>query len=116
VCVSGGSGPRPAVMYSVLHPTPLDGATAIRLCSLRRRRNDRGHELGHEAQPSPPPRHHTFSGRGVLLFGGVQLRGPSRVAGFSLVGFGAKVASGSSDSTMAISSPGSRSEARTGRR
>ena len=47
---------------------------------------------------------------------GSQLRGPSRLAGFPLVGFGADVASGSSDSTMAISSPGSRSELRDGRR
>jgi hypothetical protein len=42
--------------------------------------------------------------------------GPSRLAGFPLVGFGAEVASGSSDSTMAISSPGSESELRDGRR
>jgi hypothetical protein len=62
------------------------------------------------------PRHHTFSGRGCCCSAGFQLRGPSRVAGFPLVGFGAKVASGSNDSTMAISSPGSRSEARAGRR
>ena len=47
---------------------------------------------------------------------GSQMRGPSRVAAFPLVGFGAKVVSGSSDNTMAISSPGSRSEARDGRR
>ena len=57
----------------------------------------------------------TFS-RGSLMFGGSYLRGPSRVVGFPLVGFGVKVASGSSGSTMAISSPGSRSEPRDGRR
>jgi hypothetical protein len=57
-----------------------------------------------------------FRAGGCCCSAGFQLRGPSRVAGFSLVGFGAKVASGSSDSTMAISSPGSRSEARAGRR
>jgi hypothetical protein len=38
------------------------------------------------------------------------------VAGFVLVGFGAKVTSGSNHSTIAISSPGSRSELRDGRR
>ena len=31
VCVNGGSGPRPAVMYSVLHSTPVNAAKAIRL-------------------------------------------------------------------------------------
>jgi hypothetical protein len=70
--------------------------------------------LDPKADP-PPPRHNTFGGRRLLLAGS-QPRGPSRVVGFPLVGFGAKVASGSSDSTMAISSPGSRSEARDGRR
>jgi hypothetical protein len=60
-------------------------------------------------------RHNTFTGRS-LLFGRVSAQGPSRLAGFLLVGFGAEVASGSSDSTMAISSPGSGSELREGRR
>jgi hypothetical protein len=32
VYVSGGSGPRPAVMYSAFYRTPMNGATAIRLC------------------------------------------------------------------------------------
>jgi hypothetical protein len=58
----------------------------------------------------------TFSGAGGCCLAGSQLRGPSRVAAFPLVGFGAKVASGSSDRTMAISSPGSGSEARDVRR
>ena len=66
-------------------------------------------------------RHATANGSltttaGGCCLAGSQLRGPSRVAGFPLVGFGAEVTSGSSDSTMAISSPGSRSEARDGRR
>jgi hypothetical protein len=47
---------------------------------------------------------------------GSQLRGPSRLAGCPLVGFGAEVASGSSGSIMAISSPGSGSDLRVGRR
>jgi hypothetical protein len=45
----------------------------------------------------------TPSGAGGRCSSHSQLRGPSRVAGFPLVGFGAKVASGSSDSIMAIS-------------
>ncbi len=65
----------------------------------------------------PPGRRgaNNFAGRRPV-FGRSQLRGPSRLAGFPLVGFGAKVESGSSDSTMAISSPRSRSERRDGRR
>ena len=31
MCVNGGSGPRPAVMYSVFNPTPVNAATAIQL-------------------------------------------------------------------------------------
>jgi hypothetical protein len=58
----------------------------------------------------------TLSRAGGSCSAGFQLRGPSPVAGFPLVGFGAEVASGSSDSTMAISSPDSKSEARDGRR
>jgi hypothetical protein len=55
--------------------------------------------------PSPTLRRRgtTPSGAGGRCSGHSQLRGPSRVAGFTLVGFGAKVASGSSDSIMAIS-------------
>ena len=53
---------------------------------------------------------------GVSCSAGSQMRGPSRVVGFPPVGFGARVVSGSRDSTMAISSPGSRSELREGRR
>jgi hypothetical protein len=63
----------------------------------------------------PLPRRKHFAAGGCCSAGS-QLSGPSRLAGFSLVGFGAEVASGSSDSTMAISSPGSRSELRDGRR
>jgi hypothetical protein len=72
---------------------------------------------GMTSPADPPGRRgaNNFAGR-RLLFGRSQLRGPSRLAGFPLVGFGAKVESGSSDSTMAISSPRSRSELRDGRR
>ena len=63
-----------------------------------------------------PPRHNTFADRSLRCSAGSQLTGPSRVAGFPLVGFGADVASGSNDSTIAISSPDWRSELRDGRR
>jgi len=29
VCVNGGSGPRPAVIYSVFDPTPVNAAATI---------------------------------------------------------------------------------------
>ena len=50
-----------------------------------------------------PPTHTPFACR-RLLFTRSQLMGPSRVAAFPLVGFGADVVSGSSPSTIAISS------------
>ena len=67
-------------------------------------------------RPTRRRRGTTLSRAGGCCSAGSHPRGPSRVAGFPLVGFGVEVASGSSDSTMAISSPGSRSEARDGRR
>ena len=72
--------------------------------------------LGFAREADPPLPGTTLSRGGGCCSAGSQRRGPSRVTGFPLVGFGAKVASGSSDSTMAISSPGSRSELRDGRR
>ena len=47
----------------------------------------------------------TISRAGGCFFAGSPLSRPSRFAGFPLVRFGAKVASGSSESTMAISTP-----------
>ena len=49
-------------------------------------------------------RHTPLSRAGACCSVGSQLMGPSRVAAFPLVGFGADVVSGSSPSTIAISS------------